>query len=306
MFIVKRKTKSSLPVQPERDILFFQEETESESEGRQSSCSQVHEQAFTPQSDDELFGRQRKLQPKTDVDSSEDINNLPGSELRAPVEILETHDTNENSNSEIDPDEVVPISVLCGKAKICKWLDAIDRQDLKEKFLEKSINIKNYRVCSAHFCREDYNPNSPRLLYKAVPCQSESNKQQETESSLDIVIPPEEEDFQEPLKSPVAATQTPLFLTSNSPRKLKLNKKVVELERQLKELSRELERKDKCVSKHSCGVCHNFSKQNEELDNSNLFIHFAAYNTRYNDFGSLKTSLNYQNHYNVCYKRQSE
>lgn len=45
-----------------------------------------------------------------------DINNLPGSQLRAPVEIMNPYDANENSDSEMDSDEDIPLSILCGKS----------------------------------------------------------------------------------------------------------------------------------------------------------------------------------------------
>lgn len=46
----------------------------------------------------------------------------------------------------------------------------------------------------------------------------------------------------------------------------------------------------KCLKIHHCDICHEFSTQNEKLDNSNLFIHLKAYKSNETQpFGSLKT-----------------
>lgn len=45
----------------------------------------------------------------------------------------------------------------------------------------------------------------------------------------------------------------------------------------------------KCLNKHKCTICENFAKQDSELDQSNLFVHFKAYNVSTSPFGSLKT-----------------
>lgn len=60
---------------------------------------------------------------------------------------------------------------------------------------------------------------------------------------------------------------------------------------------------NKCLQKHSCDICLKFSKENDDLDDSNLFIHFKAYNKEYNLFGALKTPC--ENFYNYIYKLET-
>ncbi|KAK9727759.1 hypothetical protein QE152_g19050 [Popillia japonica] len=68
-----------------------------------------------------IFPIETANEDHTDGDSGDeelvDMNNLPGSQLRAPVEIIDSNETNENSDSDTDPDEDVPLSVLYGKSK---------------------------------------------------------------------------------------------------------------------------------------------------------------------------------------------
>jgi hypothetical protein len=45
----------------------------------------------------------------------------------------------------------------------------------------------------------------------------------------------------------------------------------------------------KCLQIHSCKVCIEFGNDDAELDHPNLFIHFKAYNKKYNTFNGLKT-----------------
>jgi hypothetical protein len=47
---------------------------------------------------------------------------------------------------------------------------------------------------------------------------------------------------------------------------------------------------NKSLLKHFCDVCKQFAKDDAALDNSNLFLHFKAYNTDNNLFGNLKTA----------------
>lgn len=46
---------------------------------------------------------------------------------------------------------------------------------------------------------------------------------------------------------------------------------------------------DKCLRKHSCQICEQFATANKKLDESNIFIHFKAYDTDESTFGHLKT-----------------
>lgn len=59
---------------------------------------------------------------------------------------------------------------------------------------------------------------------------------------------------------------------------------------------------NKCLKIHSCDKCNEFASQNEELDESNLFVHFKAYDTTYNIFGKLKTP--HELFYNYIYKME--
>ena len=44
---------------------------------------------------------------------------------------------------------------------------------------------------------------------------------------------------------------------------------------------------NKCLKIHSCPICTTFANSNE-LDESNLFTHFKAYNTEHNFYGALR------------------
>lgn len=65
-----------------------------------------------------IFPPETGNEDHTDEDSGDeefvDLNNLPGSQLRAPVEIIGPN----NSNSETDSDDDVPLSIFCGKSKL--------------------------------------------------------------------------------------------------------------------------------------------------------------------------------------------
>ncbi|KAK9736996.1 hypothetical protein QE152_g11088 [Popillia japonica] len=68
-----------------------------------------------------IFPIETANEDHTDEDSGDeelvDLNDLPGSQLQAPVEIIDSSETNENSDSDTDPDADVPLSVLCRKSK---------------------------------------------------------------------------------------------------------------------------------------------------------------------------------------------
>ncbi|KAJ8946609.1 hypothetical protein NQ318_007210 [Aromia moschata] len=63
-----------------------------------------------------IFPPENANEEHTDEDSGEDdlvdMNNLPGSQLRGHVEIMDSNKTNENSDSETDSDEDVPLSLF--------------------------------------------------------------------------------------------------------------------------------------------------------------------------------------------------
>lgn len=46
---------------------------------------------------------------------------------------------------------------------------------------------------------------------------------------------------------------------------------------------------NKCLMKHRCTICEKFAKDDSDIDDNNLFIHFKAYTTEESIFGSLKT-----------------
>lgn len=54
-----------------------------------------------------------------------------------------------------------------------------------------------------------------------------------------------------------------------------------------------------CLKIHNCAICKQFSQGNDLLDNSNLFVHFKAYNTNASQFGQLKTP--HESFYNFLY-----
>ncbi|KAK9688454.1 hypothetical protein QE152_g35313 [Popillia japonica] len=74
-----------------------------------------------------IFPPETANEDHTDEDSGDeelvDLNNLPGSQLRAPAEIIDSNETNENYDSDTDLDEDVPLSVLYGNMfQIPDWI----------------------------------------------------------------------------------------------------------------------------------------------------------------------------------------
>ncbi|KAJ3641856.1 hypothetical protein Zmor_028327 [Zophobas morio] len=55
----------------------------------------------------------------------------------------------------------------------------------------------------------------------------------------------------------------------------------------------------KCLQAHKCDVCTQFATVNQQLDDSNLFVHYKAYSNEYSLFGGLKTP--HESFYNYIY-----
>lgn len=57
---------------------------------------------------------------------------------------------------------------------------------------------------------------------------------------------------------------------------------------------------EKCLRVHKCPVCNTFARDDGNLNETNIFIHFKAYNTKLSFFGGLKTP--HESFYFLIYK----